>query len=469
MLGREKLEKRRLTKKMGLGGFVAAALVVIFSCAYGNAAFSRELYARGTATVKARNIVRLVKINLVDVQGGATETYAPRLADDATSMFVGLPAGASVTYELSIANDSAKYQVLSKIAEQTAAAGVSYEILGDTQYIGTAAGKTNTFQLKVTNTTSEAKDVTLMLDYTFSVDEVVAPTIAASTTAWTYRAVTVSVKNAGTATSGVDHYEYQMSTVNGATTTTDTGVTTNTLSVSKNGTSTVQYRTVSKYGTKSAWSGKATVKFDDVTPTVTMLTNGTYTNNDARDFASATYGPSGGAITCKDNYGNVATKVSTLHVLGGVTVKCTAKSNAGKSSEEVSGVYTRNLSFTGGDSTIRCIDNTYSKDCPRSGGVMTLPYGYTQFGPYVKTEAGCYYVQYRGSNFNTANMRLSSYWSNIAGYNIRSLAVSSTNINYYIYVPSVADQLEVTLLNTANSNIAISLVKITKVSTCPAS
>ncbi len=465
----ERLAWGRRMKKLGMGGFLMLGLIVVLSCAYGNAAMSRELYVRGEAVVEARNAVRLTAVKLVELSDGATETYAPRVVDDASSMFVKLPAGASAIYELTIANDSSKYQVLTEITKQVAVEGVSYEILGDSQYVGTAAGKTKTFQMKVANTTAGNNEVALILDYQFSVDEVTAPTLAVSTTAWTYNPVTVSVKNAGTATSGVDHYEYEMTTNDGVATSTATDTTTGNVSVNKNGTNTVRYRTVSKYGTKSGWSGKVTAKYDDVVPTVSMLANGVYTNNDAKDFASVTYGASGGAVTCKDNYGNVASEMSTLPVLGAVTVKCTAKSTAGKSSGEVSGSYTRNLSFTGGDSTIRCIDNTYSKGCPRSGGVMTLPYGYIQFGPYTKTSVGCYYIQYRGANFNTANMRLSAYWSNVAGYDVRSLSVSSTNINYYIYVPSVADQLEITLLNAANSNIMINLVKMTKVSTCPAS
>lgn len=469
--GEERKEKKGWSfGRIGVKGFMVATLLVMLACSYGHAARSQDLQISGEATVRQRNIVRLVGIRTVELNNGATEDYSPKLADDATGMYIGLPdANSNIVYEITVANDSGQYQVLSQITEQVETGGVRYEILGDDAYIGVAPGVTRTFQMRVSNVSGASVQVSLLLDYKFTVDDVTAPTIASSTSAWTYNTVTVNLRSAGTATSGVDHYEYEIKTKDGTTEVTDTGTTAGSLSVAKNGTSTVKYRTVSKYGTKSAWSAGATVKYDDVTPTVKMLANNVYTNNNKDDFATATYGPSGGAVTCKDNYNNTATKMSTLNVLGAVTVYCTAKSNAGKTSEKVTGSYTRNLSYTGTSTDIRCIDNTYSKECPRSNGVMTLPYAYTQFGPYIKANVGCYHVEYGGTNFNAANMRISAYWSNIAGYTTRSLSVSSTRVSYYIYVPSVADQLEITILNTGNANVTINSVKMTKVNSCPAS
>ena len=80
---------------------------------------------------------------------------------------------------------------------------------------------------------------------------------------WVSTAPTIKVSSAGTAISGVKHYEYYKSTSSTAPTdsTTATGTTSGNLTISDEGTTYIWYRTVSNNGFKSAWSSQQVVKY----------------------------------------------------------------------------------------------------------------------------------------------------------------------------------------------------------------
>ena len=83
-----------------------------------------------------------------------------------------------------------------------------------------------------------------------------APTLTGGSSNWVSTAPTIKVSSAGTAISGVKHYEYYKSTSSTAPTdsTTATGTTSGNVTISDEGTTYIWYRTVSNNGFKSAWS-----------------------------------------------------------------------------------------------------------------------------------------------------------------------------------------------------------------------
>ena len=101
-----------------------------------------------------------------------------------------------------------------------------------------------------------------------NLESVTPPKIQGGSGNWLTQAPTISIKTNGTAASGVKHYEYyktNSSTAPNANTKV-TGTTSNTLTVSDNGTTYIYYRTVSNGGNKSNWSSVQTIKLESVTP-----------------------------------------------------------------------------------------------------------------------------------------------------------------------------------------------------------
>ena len=99
---------------------------------------------------------------------------------------------------------------------------------------------------------------------------------------WVSSAPTIKVSSAGTAISGVKHYEYYKSTSSTAPTdsTTATGTTSGSLTVSDEGTTYIWYRTVSNSGFKSAWtSSPQVVNLETkITAPVIAISNSNWTN-----------------------------------------------------------------------------------------------------------------------------------------------------------------------------------------------
>ena len=107
------------------------------------------------------------------------------------------------------------------------------------------SGDVKTYKITVTNQRPTAPSLTVESDNLVST----APTI--------------KVSSAGTAISGVKHYEYYKSTSSTAPTdsTTATGTTSGNLTISDEGTTYIWYRTVSNNGFKSAWSSQQVAKY----------------------------------------------------------------------------------------------------------------------------------------------------------------------------------------------------------------
>ena len=100
-----------------------------------------------------------------------------------------------------------------------------------------------------------------------------APTIAGGSSNWVATAPTISVTKAGSAISGVKHYEYYKSTTNTAPndSTGATGTTSGRLTIGDEGTRYIWYRTVSNNGNKSVWVGPQVTNLDNTIPTAPVL------------------------------------------------------------------------------------------------------------------------------------------------------------------------------------------------------
>lgn len=459
--GREQVvarEGQARTPKWLWGSCVGLALISIVLCGYGYAAFESDLYVRGTATVRQRNAVWVKQAALASSTGGSVERYVPKIADDATGLYLRMPAGATATYNVTIVNETNNLQVIKSLTPQLPVSGATYQIdSGEDPYAYIAARTTKTVPVKITNTSGAAQDLALLLQYNFIVDNVTAPAIKVSTTKWSKSAVSVTLGTAGTATTGVKNYEYKIVTDNDTANPTS-GTTTNKLSVSKIGTNKVQYRTVSQYGIKSAWSNTVTALFDNTKPTVTMVAGGNYWFNDEKEFVTgATYGPSGGSTSCTFGSTTVA-KIIQLGVIGAAKVTCKATSNSGMVSADVSTNYTIYGRFYGNG--LPCYDGG-SGTCPKSGNSVIVPAGWLQFGPYRPISGGCYQVFYYGSGFSGQTPVSSHYNGGNTPATVNNINISSTMVAFDVMIPSAGvGNIEFLMRNNTGANIRIDRIDV---------
>ena len=109
-----------------------------------------------------------------------------------------------------------------------------------------------------------------------------APSLTGGSDNWVATAPTIKVSSAGTAISGVKHYEYYKSTSSTAPTdsTTATGTTSGNLTISDEGTTYIWYRTVSNNGFKSAWSSFQVTNLDTTMPPIGTVWTFDYTGEE---------------------------------------------------------------------------------------------------------------------------------------------------------------------------------------------
>lgn len=446
-------------------------LFSIVVCGFAQAAFTTDLVISGEADIEARDPVRLVSAQLVSTTDGALETYNPMVNLEETSFFLNLPStAASAIYEVEAVNETGVPYVISAIDKLVPTEKANFEILGESPYVNLAAGEHKKFQVKVTNVASVGTEVALQLKYTFVEDIVTPPGLTISSTAWVATEPSVAIKTAGTATSGVKNYEWIIleSTMTPSGAMAVSGITANGVTVSEQGEHKVYYRTVSNYNTRSVWSAAVTAKYDPVEPVVTMLSSDIYDSTKTDKIGTATFGPSNGSVTCKDNYGQTISTLLQAKAIGALEVTCTAKSGAGKTVSAKAN-YIMNLNVNGNNSILGCMNSgNNARTCSISGTSMVYSPGHVQFGPYIRAAAGCYHVEYFGSNFVNQGGNILAY-STQQAYTLRSLAVSGTKISYYINIPAAATNLEIVLHNTRTSgNFTINRLQVTKVNSCPA-
>lgn len=124
---------------------------------------------------------------------------------------------------------------------------------------------------------------------------------------------TISLKESGTSLSDIEYYEYYISDtiVSDFSNITPTGTTENELEITKEGTTYVYYRTVSKNGTISNWSEPLVVKLDYSPPTVGIISVTPSSNKIAIKF------------NAKDTYSGIKTTTCELGEANNFTEKGT--------------------------------------------------------------------------------------------------------------------------------------------------
>ena len=139
-----------------------------------------------------------------------------------------------------------------------------------------------------------------------------APSLTGGSDNWVSTVPTIKVSSAGTAISGVKHYEYYKSTSSTAPTdsTTATGTTSGNVTISDEGTTYIWYRTVSNNGFKSAWSSFQVTNLDTTTPEVGTVWTFNYTGGEQEfitpctgTYKLETWGAQGGSGS-SNNYSN---------------------------------------------------------------------------------------------------------------------------------------------------------------------
>lgn len=463
--------------------FLFSLILVVFSIvflSYGYAALNTSFSISGDAYVRVDADIRITGLSRVESVSGAYETYNGKYSKDSTSMFVTLPnSDSTLTYEVSVTNKSSSYYILTEIVPLSYTnSNIAYEIIDAN--VGSVINPNSTVKFKVkfyySSVDFSNKNNTLVLNYKFSLDNVVAPTITGGSSDWVSTSPTIKISKAGSAVSGVDHYEYYMTTdaTKPSASTVATGTTTDNVMVTVDGTNYIYYRTVSRLNNKSSWSAAQTVNLDTQIPSFTMLATGTYElSSSSTVVTDSNFGPSGGSVKCVNtsNSNTNVSKISSIKMIGTISVKCTATSNAGKST-------TKTVNYTLGGTLsasygLKCQDVNNSVNCPKSGSTWTVSPGYVQFGPYFKCQKGCYKITYSGSGFDSNTCQTYSVYqtSPATDYKLLSLKVTSTAVTYYINVTTAAvgNGIEFVFRNGCTSTTTLNSVKIEKVSSCPSS
>jgi len=209
---------------------------------------------------------------------------------------------------------------------------------------------------------------------------------------------------------------------------------------------------------------------DQTTPTISVI-SGHYDYYDTTTLYSASFGVTGGTVSCVNQSNNNAavSKVIDLGAIGRNTVKCTATGKNGKTAQATQTIYV-DLSRTGNQmnyTTGQCgsyVSGTslYLKQKCSAGFDW-------QFGPYVTARAGSYKVTYYVYNMREDG----SYSSNTditvrPTYNFGQNVLSTSNsligtgtIYYNTTVPSGGvSNFEVTIGNNTNYQVIIYNYKI---------
>ena len=194
---------------------------------------------------------------------------------------------------------------------------------------------------------------------------------------------------------------------------------------------------------------------DTTTPTLTMIETGNKEIHDTSQIATATFGGSGGSISCINTTRNNAA-VSTISslALGKNVVTCTATGNNGKTASNtktytINGLYQANqLSATNG---------AYI-----TGNIIVIPHGGTQYGPYVAANNCLYDVRYSGNSLNIDGATFRAYDISKAEFQVQDLHTSDYTAKYRLIVPpyTSGSGLETVLENGSSGHIIVYRIEI---------
>lgn len=227
-------------------------------------------------------------------------------------------------------------------------------------------------------------------------------------------------------------------------------------------------RTISSNGTYTAYvkDNKGNIKscsvnvtkIDNTTPIITM-NSGIWDKNDITAIATATFGSSGGTLSCinASRSNKSVTTINSIATLGPNVIKCSAKSNTGIEVTKTSTITIQHI-ITYGDGM------SVTGNGASSGTSVILNHGGVQFGPYYNTNAGCYHIIYEGSNLNV-NAKASAdedgyllyraYTNDVGNYEVRNLSANSNKADFYLYFTNNIDYLEVSLYNLTTTTVKV--------------
>ena len=260
--------------------------------------------AAGSYSVKATSTATT---NLNSASACATHTISKNTNNNLNSLSL---TGYSIspTFAAATTSYTATTEATSVVVKATAATSLATVSGTGTKSLSWGS---NTLAVIVTSQSGSAKTYKI----TVTNQRPTAPTLTGGSSEWVSTAPTIKVVTAGSAISGVDHYEYYKSTssTSPSDATTATGTTSGNVTISDEGTTYIWYRTVSKNGNKSAWTSSPQVTnlrtsgafaqkiLDDnyniinTSPTLTNSsnntsdTNGLYSSNDTNDGKTTYY------------------------------------------------------------------------------------------------------------------------------------------------------------------------------------
>lgn len=143
----------------------------------GYSAFSTDLAISGDAIVRRDADIRIVGLELVSLNNGATERYGSTYSKSLTTMYVDLPnVNSSVTYRVDVLNKTGKYFSPNLIEEViNSNSNIRYQLVGIESY-GVYQGSNFSFNIVLTTTVSNQYGC-LSLKYNFE---------SINDTTWTY-------------------------------------------------------------------------------------------------------------------------------------------------------------------------------------------------------------------------------------------------------------------------------------------
>ncbi len=141
--------------------------IVLISISIVSAAYSEELTITGEGYIRVDKDIRVTNIKLAGTTGQAYEEYNSKYTQNTTSMFVVLPRGSTITYDVEITN-KANVDFLIKSIKQISHTNPNVEIIIDIKEndIIEKTSKKN-FSITIKNNTEEEQKETLVYEYLF--------------------------------------------------------------------------------------------------------------------------------------------------------------------------------------------------------------------------------------------------------------------------------------------------------------
>ena len=152
-------------------GIILLTSILLTTIVY--SAFNTQLNIEGEAIVRSEQDIRITNISISNTTNGAYETYNNKYNKDTTFMYVTLPSNSSITYEVTITNNSNDVYSINNIIENNFLhQNANYEFLDCNigNIINSNSSKICHIKL---NNYFEEENITLILDYLYLKNQLV--------------------------------------------------------------------------------------------------------------------------------------------------------------------------------------------------------------------------------------------------------------------------------------------------------